>query len=203
MTTAIMTLPSLVNRASEIHTSKDSVSELRGLLDSMYLSRTQRRELKTKLKIREMEGQVFHFQDLFDHEDAWRKNGTDIISMSVDALLPTIGFACVKDTVTRYFMRGCSFRTGRDLFPTGRQHLDGTPWGTLEAPTPFIPKHHMPRWGTRWEHFIMFDVEKWTARNVVDDPFILRQVGDFHFKVVSHWDLSGNEKKLMKFAVSG
>lgn len=212
MTTAVMNLPMLLERA---RVQKTDLSVLKGMLDGrLHLSKNQRREIDNKIHLREMDGHVFHFQALFDQKEAWRKNyqekprngnwyptEKEVEALSCEAEVPTIGFACVKDEQARYDCRMNAFRAGDHFFYTGRA-ADGRTYTDLLSRVPYIPSNVMPKWGTRSEHFVVFDVPKWTGVPNTEDPYIVKQIDSDHFKVVAHWDLSDNEKSLMKFAAS-
>jgi len=196
MTTA---LPMMLDNA---RLPKCDLTHLKDMLDGrLHMSRRQRRDIEDKIQLREMEGHVFAFAALFAQPEAWVYN-SEIGRGSVR--VPTIGFAGIKDEVATFEIASKYFVAHGEHHYTLQPRESPMSYSRLTTRTPYIPKKLMPRWGTRYEYFVIFDVPKWERVQTVqmEDPYIVRRVSDDHFKVVAHWDLSENEKKLMQFATS-
>lgn len=206
MTTAISTdvkfsLAALIDKSI---ISRD-VAGLAETLANVSMSRKVRRNLQRKLRIETMAGTVFDVQDMFKYREAWKKDDDDMFLPSI-ALTPVkariVRFSTEVSTGPRsphfysYDLRGSYDRVlVPKPFTSSRES-----WYVAETPVPFIPKKHMPFWNSK-KHFILFDVPKWRSKTLIpEDPYILKRLSENKFKVISHWDLTENEKRLMQFA---
>jgi hypothetical protein len=68
---------------------------------------------------------------------------------------------------------------------------------TLEAPVPPIPPAHRPA-GDLGKYCILWEVDKWVAREPPADPMLLRPLGQTGLYVVlAHWDLTPVERMVL------
>lgn len=183
---------------------KMDIATFKGMLrdNHFYLTRKQRREIEHKIELREMDGHVFQLTALFGQSGAWRENNKEIEGSLLSRIdrLPAIAFAGVKDERAQYRGSSGAFEAHGEEYHVGNRDFGNS--ALLKSRVPYIPKRYMPRWGTRGDHYIIFDVPKWQVIPIIVDPYLVRQIDDEHFEVRAHWDLTDNERKLMQFAAS-
>lgn len=219
MTTTQNVVP--FNLANLINSSLINGSPYEGLSEVLSQTRTrswkERRKLKNKLKTYEYAGAVFDTRTLFSRPEAWAQatKTPGFRSGYGEAVLPSVAMAHIKQSVAGYVRSERSINSAfvehrlkrnlstlQNVIPIP-PHSDGVR-GLCKVPVPFIPKKHMPFY-VREKHTIMFDTPQWQADHIhlpiPEDPYILERLDEHKFKVLSHWDLSEAERRLMALAM--
>lgn len=114
---------------------------------------------------------------------------------------------------TRRFPHGFSFDTRRN---TGRSsstllleftgnRFHGTAWNCGYATVPMVPADVRPETGQLKDWYILWDVERWSDRPIIDpprDPFLLSHLGGTLYAVLAEWDLTEIERSVMREVLS-
>lgn len=120
--------------------------------------------------------------------------------------LPVLAVAPIRSRRVYFSDQGrwAGFSTGRftrnflEIPPRAKRRAVDEPVQELAAtaPVPPVPKSLMPvmPW-TRRKCYVLFDAD-WKALPV--DPYLLERVTSTQFRILAHWDLTDQERELMK-----